>query len=330
MSDSDSIMNSIITGIISSVLVSIFFMNIQNKIQSYRDLYDCLHHYWYFNRYLKENPENKIYNLNKAKRDFFIEYDRLGHFLTIKLENEFQNIGESLFIHMVEFGKKGIENDKNIREYCSICKRVMEQCNEYKRKIWITSLKDIGKFIANIAISGLKCFWDKLRDVKKLRELRKMKDSSIEQKKEQYVDVANRIKEVIDAVGFIEGEGGFILAKKWLMNNEKLSFIGGVKEVIFDIIDAIYKACPFMYSTILGVIIALWTKRESFPWEKFLIILIIMFLFEIAIEWIKKGKSEKYSYRILSEMTYEEYVTLIKIDEKKQKPEPNTRGTRYD
>lgn len=30
----------------------------------------------------------------------------------------------------------------------------------------------------------------------------------------------------------------------------------------------------------------------------------------------KKGKSEKYSYRILSEMTYEEYVTLIKIDEK--------------
>lgn len=206
----------------------------------------------------------------------------------------------------------------------------MEQCNEYKRKIWITSLKDIGKFIANIAISGLKCFWDKLREVKKLRELRKMKDSSIEQKKEQYVDVANRIKEVIDAVGFIEGEGGFILAKKWLMNNEKLSFIGGIKEVIFDIIDAIYKACPFMYSTILGVIIALWTKRESFPWEKFLIILIIMFLFEIAIEWIKKGKSEKYSYRILSEMTYEEYVTLIKIDEKKQKPEPNTRGTRYD
>lgn len=41
-------------------------------------------------------------------------------------------------------------------------------------------------------------------------------------------------------------------------------------------------------------------------------------------------KGEKYSYRILSEMTYEEYVTLIKIDEKKQKPEPNTRGTRYD
>lgn len=39
--------------------------------------------------------------------------------------------------------------------------------------------------------------------------------------------------------------------------------------MIFDIIDAISKACSFMYSTILGVIIALWTKRESFPWEKF-------------------------------------------------------------
>lgn len=142
----------------------------------------------------------------------------------------------------------------------------------------------------NIAISGLKCFWDKLSEVTKMRELRKMKDSSIEQKKEQYVDVANRIKEVIDAVGFIEGEGGFILAKKWLMNNEMLSFIGGVKEVIFDIIDAISKACLFMYPTILCVIIALWTKRESFPWEKFSTILIIMFLFEIAIEWIKKGK----------------------------------------
>lgn len=53
---------------------------------------------------------------------------------------------------------------------------------------------------------------------------------------------------------------------------------------------------------------------------------------ESLVQEMKKvdGKSEKYSYRILSEMTYEEYVTLIKIDEKKQKPEPNTRGTRYD
>lgn len=139
-----SIFTSIVTGIISSIFVSIIFMNIQNKIQSYNELFDCTHHYWYLKRYF-ENEEDKKINLEKARKDLLCEYDKLGHILTIKLERDLQGVGIELFKYMDNYLKSNYCEEKNIKQYFNQCGNIINICSDYRKKIWRTSIKDTIK-----------------------------------------------------------------------------------------------------------------------------------------------------------------------------------------
>lgn len=152
---------------------------------------------------------------------------------------------------------------------------------------------------------------------------RKYDDEYIQLKKNQYTDVATRIYDVIQRSGYVEDEGGFSLAKKWLLNNERMSVISALGEAGRTVMNDLSKWVPIFVSFILGVLTSYFTNQEGFsivnlPWVLFLVIIFLGFCVEIGLKYASE-KIEKLHIRILEEMTFSEYKVLIQgMEEKKE------------
>lgn len=135
-------------------------------------------------------------------------------------------------------------------------------------------------------------------------------------KKEQYMDVAEKILEVVQNSGFPEGEGAFVLAKKWLKNNEMMSVPRMISEVSRTLLNDFSRFVSMLTSFILGALTTYYTSRAEFtiitiPWGLLLLIALLSFIFEIGLKYATE-KIEKLHIRILDEMTFHEYELLIK------------------
>lgn len=134
-------------------------------------------------------------------------------------------------------------------------------------------------------------------------------------KGEQYTIVALKIQEIITFLGFEEDEGAFELAKKWLLNNEKLSILRAFTDASREVVKDFAKWIPIIVSFILGALTEHFSKSEFFfvnPvfWFWVLVVILMGFSLDLVLRCMSE-KIEQFHIRILQEMTYKEYTTLI-------------------
>lgn len=153
-------------------------------------------------------------------------------------------------------------------------------------------------------------------------------------KKQQYMDVAERISEIIQKSNYPENEGGFMLAKKWLRNNEQLSSVRAFGEAGRTLLNDLSKWIPVFISFILGLLTNYYTAQNGFsvvtlPWVLFLLIILLGYSVEIGLKCATE-KIEKLHIRILDEMTFCEYEVLIKerrTDKENETKQEDNQGT---
>ena len=146
-------------------------------------------------------------------------------------------------------------------------------------------------------------------------KFREFDEGYIELKKEQYTAVALRIHEVMDQMKYGEDEGAFELAKKWLLNNEKFSTMKALIDAGRDIRRDFLQWIPVAVSFTLGALTEQFSQFENFfinPifWSGVLIIVIVGVFIDMMLRYTSE-KIEKLHIRIMQEMSYSEYITLI-------------------
>lgn len=148
-----NILISITTGIFASIFVSLLFYTVQNKENDYKNLYRCMHCYFYFKQYINEHRGNKEV-LNVAIRNLISEVDELGKFMTIQVENDIKEIADKHWEIFNEYSKKFTQDKsvESVENFCAECVPVINSYSEYKKNIYKSSLKDIfkgrfGKFL---------------------------------------------------------------------------------------------------------------------------------------------------------------------------------------
>ena len=181
-------------------------------------------------------------------------------------------------------------------------------------------LKDIGRktvafCLGVILVIAIKVILKMLN--KSMTRLRTCKDDYLEQKKRQYIYVASEVQSVMNRTDLKDNGGSFELAKGWILNNESLPALKSFGEAVREIISYLQSWIPVGVAFILGIL----TEKVSDDFEYILkpefwtlvgIVFVVGFVFELAIKQLCY-KWEKYPVKILREMNYEQYKSILDI-----------------
>ncbi len=142
---------------------------------------------------------------------------------------------------------------------------------------------------------------------------RKYEKKNLKKKENQYRAVALKIEEVINEMGYPKSEGGFELAKVYLINNEEMSLWLLVKNAFKELVADFKEWIPIVISFLLGILA---DNIADLTFTMFCSSLVIILALGFMSNCIVKALSDNLEYlhlRILKEMTYAEYQVLIKI-----------------
>lgn len=141
-----SILISIITGIFASIFVSLLFYTIQNKENDYKNLYRCMHCYFFFKQYINEHRGNKDV-LKGSLRNLLSEVDELGKLLTVQVEDDIKEIAESHWKIFNNYLEIFTQNDsvECVENFCSECEPLINSYSQYKKNIFKNGVRDIFK-----------------------------------------------------------------------------------------------------------------------------------------------------------------------------------------
>ncbi|MBQ8798631.1 MAG: hypothetical protein IJZ55_03585 [Lachnospiraceae bacterium] len=152
-------------------------------------------------------------------------------------------------------------------------------------------------------------------------DFRKCDEKYIDKKVKQYTNVAIKVRDTIQMSGLTEDEGGFSLAKKWLLNNEGLSTLEILGDAVRSLISDFLKWIPIFITYILGALASFFISGGKIsPFYLLgvpIIIIIVGFCVEAGIKGISV-KIEKLHVYILERMTYLEYKNLLQKYEKEK------------
>lgn len=153
-------------------------------------------------------------------------------------------------------------------------------------------------------------------------DFRECDEKYIDKKVKQYTNVAVKVRDTIQKSGITEDEGGFSLAKKWLLNNEGLSLLEILGDAVRCLISDFSKWIPIFITYILGALASFFISRGKVsPFYLLgvpIIIVIVGFCVEVGIKGISV-KIEKLHVYILERMTYLEYKNLLqKVSREKE------------
>lgn len=155
-----------------------------------------------------------------------------------------------------------------------------------------------------------------------MNSLRKMEKEKISKKKDQYKQIAAGIQKVIEDADLKNDEGGYELAKSWVINNELMDKKYLIKYLVENLIPEISNGVTMFCTFLLGVLTSLWANEEvanifTFPWKPFVGVFLVFFLLQFVLNLYAKSIIEGYNLRILREMTYAQYKSLIEENNEK-------------
>lgn len=156
--------------------------------------------------------------------------------------------------------------------------------------------------------------------IKNQQKLRTCEKEYLKLKKEQYTEVAMEIQNVIIELGYEECEGSFELSKAWILNNEKLPIPIAFVTAIRELTSYLESWIPIAVSFALGVLIEKVAGNLAYIetiefWSMVLVILTLGGSIDLMLKLLNV-RSEKYQVLILMNMTYAQYVVLIKDKQK--------------
>lgn len=151
-------------------------------------------------------------------------------------------------------------------------------------------------------------------DKNNLIHFRECTNDYIKLKSEQYLSVAHDIKEIIDRTEMDNTEGTYEIVKKWIVNNELLGKRTMLKEFVYYVLE---NACIYAKNIVM-VVISIFTALISvgqginvYAIYVAIICAIILGMIE-SIYKLLKNKLEKLNIRILKDMDYKSYESLLK------------------
>lgn len=155
-----------------------------------------------------------------------------------------------------------------------------------------------------------------------MNSLKEMGKKEISNEKKQYKKIADGIQKVIEDAGLKNDEGGYELAKSWLINNELMDKKYLIKYLVENLIPEISNGVTMFCTFLLGVLTSLWVNEEAaniltFPWKPFVGVFLVFFSLQFFLNLYAKSIIEGYNLRILREMTYAQYKSLIEENNEK-------------
>lgn len=180
--------------------------------------------------------------------------------------------------------------------------------------IWAFTISVFSSYMIN--------FWCFIRKkgienmISNLYNFRECDDAYLERRKKRYANVAMEVQKIIHKCGYEECEESFELAKKWMINNQKLSFLTTFIDAGREILVYASNWIPVVVSFALGILTEKVSDNFAFIldmrfWGVFLGIFSIGFVADLVVKIICT-KIEKPNVLILDEMTFAQYKLLIR------------------
>lgn len=211
---------------------------------------------------------------------------------------------------------KWIKLEKYVIVICAIFFVLADYFLCSKRSIALNlQLKDIGLMLLAFCLGVILIIVVNIIRNKPGARLRTCTVDYLDKKKNQYIEVAMEVRNVIKQTGLEDDEGGFELAKIWILNNESLPIIKSFIDAGREILSHLQNWIPVIVAFALGILSE--SVSEDFKtifgpdfWIILSVILGVGFLFELMIKQLS-SKQDKYPVQILRKMDYIQYRSLI-------------------